>query len=237
MENGQIKNLNFLQGETNYSALFVGSSLMGQYYPRAKLIYTEDSQKKPKLTAIFASRNHCTPLPNFDLVSAPENINCIDYYNSIIALAKRKDIKKIIFAANWPRLTSNNKLTYQTRLFISDINLLTKLGKEVIIISKPPIYDGFDPMALSKKLRITRQVELDDFFVYRNNIEDIESLNELTLISRITGVILINPYDYLCEKTICYAVKNASPLYNDSHHIRASFAEEKATFIDKIVIY
>lgn len=63
LKNGKIEKLNVLTGVTSDSVLFIGDSLMGQYFPRVKEMYRDHPQI---MTAVFASRDHCTH-------SSPEN--------------------------------------------------------------------------------------------------------------------------------------------------------------------
>jgi hypothetical protein len=229
---GKIVKIHHLRGLSTSSVLFVGSSLMGQYYPRVERIYARTA---PRLSTLYASRNHCTPIPLFDVVSGPENINCQDYYRAALELARSDAVVKVVLGANWPDLYVNGALTEPAKLWAHDLKELRQLGKDVYIIAKPPIHPGFDPAVLVKPLRLSETYQLADQNVDRAAIEDLELLEQLKKISSLTGARIINPYDYVCGKTHCPVVRDGEPLYNDSAHMRTRYVASDATFIDELV--
>ncbi len=51
------------------------------------------------------------------------------------------------------------------------------------------------------------------------------------------GAKALNPRDTLCEATLCATVDaQGIPLYRDSNHLRPSFAQERATFLDEVLL-
>lgn len=230
LEGGKITDINYLSGRKSDSVLFIGSSLMGQYYPRANAIY---SSSKPDLSAIYVSRSHCTPIPKFDVISGPENINCQEYYRAALDLARDKTVVKVVFGANWPDLYVDGVLTEQGELFIRDLSELRKIGKDVYIVSKPPIYRGLAPSV--KYFWNRPDWSLPDSYVDRDLIEDINSLEQLRKIASLSGAKIINPFDYLCDAKKCPIIRDGDFLYYDGTHIRAKYAEADATFIDDLV--
>lgn len=233
LESGKIVGLHILEGQDkNNFVLFAGDSLMGQYYPRLKELYAD--KNLPNLSSVFASRNHCHPSPNYDFISAPENINCKNYYLAILKLAQEKQYSKIVFAGAWPSLYMNGALTPEANELIKDIKNLISLGKKVYIISTPPRNPKFDPTAIARGLIFPSAI-FSDILIKKSEIQDINSLNEMKLITRESGAILINPYDYFCDDKNCPYFLNNIPLYTDHTHMTASYSRRAAVFIDEIV--
>lgn len=230
---GKIETLNVLPGQSSDSVLFIGDSLMGQYFPRATHIYKQTPA--PYYTTVFAARNHCHPLPDLEIVTVPENVKCSVYWSAAISLAKRAQFKKIVFGGSWAELNSAN-----TELLIDDLNQLKAIGKEIILITQPPRSPDFDPTNLSGRLRreylFGAGGDLKDFSIHQSSFENLDLYKALLVIAETTGSKLINPLDYFCPQHMCPAIINSNALYIDAFHIRASYAEKYATFIDEIVI-
>lgn len=228
-EDGKIVGIHYLAGQEPKSVLFIGSSLMGQYYPRANLLYSE--QPKPTLSTIYASRNHCTPIPQYDLISGPENINCQDYYAAAMELARDQSVLKVVLAGDWPRFFFDGKLTEQGELFVSDLRSLIDAGKQVYLIGRPPMDRRFEPSNVNRSLGSA----LGDWSMGRQEAEDEESISDTGRLADLVGAVLINPLDYLCTTGVCPVIRDGKPLYNDASHIRADYAAASATFIDELV--
>lgn len=239
-KNSKIEEQHTLIGSSKESVLFIGDSLMGQYFPRASKIYAPPNPL-PYYSTVFASRNHCAPMPNFDLVSPPENIKCGDYYLAAIAQAKKQVFKKIVFAGMWPDPNFENVLDKNHEKLIEDLLELKKLGKQVYLISRAPHSPLFNPTNLAKPLRkqivLSKLISTKNIFYERSVIEeqDKASLAMLTTIANRGGATVINPYDYFCFEGKCPALIDSSAMYSDDYHIRASHAKKYATFIDLIV--
>ncbi len=230
---GKIVDLNYLSGREKESVLFIGSSLMGEYYPRAHLIYSQNP--KPRLSAIYASRNHCTPIPTYDFISAPENINCKDYYTAALKLADDPSVVKVVFGADWPRFYTGDQLSDAGKLFVRDLQALVNSGKAVFLIGNSPMDSRFDPMAIGARIRKSLSSKLPDWFISRPEAEDEESMADLGRVARLAGATLINPLDSLCEPRGCPVIQGGKMMYTDRSHIRAEYAAKSATFIDQLV--
>lgn len=231
--NMKIENLNVLQGQKEERVLFIGDSTMGQYYPRAQEIYSH--AKKPLLTTVFASRNHCRPLPLFDQISGPEKISRLDYYQAALTMASEKAYVKIVFGGNWPDLSKNGTLTEQADLFARDIKKLRELGKQVYIITNPLLHKFFDPTFIAKEYRLRPARIVPDKFLKRDQVENLGLLRAFELLAKKSGAVLINPHDYFCRDNVCPYLVNNEPLFNDSAHLRAKYAAKHATFIDELI--
>jgi len=233
MRGGRIEDLKVLRGQVNDGVLFIGDSLLGQYYPREVRAYGREPL--PYYSTTFAARNHCHPLPGLDIVSSPANINCIDYWNAAIALARSAQFKRIVFGGSWAELNSQN-----ASQLVAELKSLRSLGKEIVIIGQSPRSALFDPSNLAGRLRKKalwgdEAVHLSDVFVERRAIENVGLQRALGQVAANVDATLINPFDYLCPEGKCPALVNSSNLYIDDGHLRASYAAEMATFIDETI--
>lgn len=230
MSAGEITGLNVLPGSGEGSVLYVGDSLMGQYYPRAVEIH--GAAHKPRFSSVFASRNHCRPLPNHDFMSGP--VNCRDYYRAALALAAQPQYVRVVFAGSWPPLSRDGRLTAEANLFVRDLKRLREMGKEVFVLSNPPMHAQFDPSAIAAVFRRNSTTELTDRAMPRSKLENLEWLRAVNLIGAEAGATIINPFDYLCREGRCPYVLAGKPLYTDHVHLRAAWARAAATFVDDL---
>lgn len=233
MVNGEIVGVHTLAGSEPEQAVFLGSSIMGQYFPRAKRIYQDGPQ--PRLTAVYASRNHCTPMPMYDLVSGPEKINCLEYYRAAMQLAKREKVVRVVLAGEWPSFHREGAITAQGAAFVLDIKALVASGKAVYLIGRSPSNQLFDPLNLARASSRLLGSSLPDQSIDRAVAENLSALADLERIAALAGATVVNPLDYLCGPATCPTVSAGKPLYNDSSHIRAEYARSSATFIDELV--
>ena len=239
-ENGHIVNLQVLEGRSADSALFIGDSVMGQNFPRAQRLYADQSTR-PYLSAVFASRDHCLPLPYSQFTSTPEKVRCEDYYSAAMRMAKDPRYKKVVLGGYWAGSVPGYKTAESGEKLISDIRELIKDGKEVVIISTPPHSSLADPMTFASYYRfagIGHPIShRPDVIIPREEMEkwDMPSLSFLQTISKMSGAKLVNPYNYFCTESVCPIFLNDQPLFIDGHHIRASVVQEKALFIDEIL--
>jgi hypothetical protein len=48
---------------------------------------------------------------------------------------------------------------------------------------------------------------------------------------------VVDPMDYFCDNSKCPTITaDGQPIYSDSNHIRPFYVEQKAVFIDKILL-
>lgn len=233
---GKIGNLHILKGQSDDSVLFIGDSLMGQYFPRAKQLY--QAQEKPYYSTIYASRNHCYPMPDNPLRSGPEGISCADYYRAALKLAHSPNVKRLVLSGGWRTAEDGSETVVR---LIDDLVQLNSRGKEIFLVSRSPQSPRFGPHRLANVFRVdyltTGTARPISFSVPRSEIESQDAAGQqmLSKIASRTNATFINPYDYFCPDGVCTIVRESEPLWNDPNHIRASFAKQKATFIDRIV--
>ena len=242
LKNGHIENSHILKGESPDSILFIGDSLMGQYYPRVAELYSKETT--PKYSTIFASRNHCL-LPNTGILSAPEEANCDDYYLAAIEMARSVNVKKVVISGNWYHYFTNldsASLDKNIEILSKDISNLVTQGKEVYLISMAPHAEAFDPFSIANQYRKSMIFSAFGFnylpYMERKKLEGVDEASYASLkkIIQQSGAHLMNPYDYFCNKDLCYFLSGVSATHMDATHLRASYVKKKALFIDAIYL-
>jgi hypothetical protein len=86
-------------GLSPQSVLFMGDSVMAQYYPRVARLYA-DADRLPRYSALFAAKPGCRPLRRGEAVNT-KNYGCDAYYVAVISTAKDPIYRRIVIAANW----------------------------------------------------------------------------------------------------------------------------------------
>lgn len=230
--NGEIINPRIFKGESDRAVVFMGSSLMSQYYGRVIDLYGR--KEMPKLSAVYVSRNHCTPISTYQFIT-PENYDCMDFYKSAAKFALSSSTKTVVLAASWPSLYNSDLSFNELGLgLINDIKNFKSHGKSVVIISNPPHFGGFDPFSIFAYYRLNN-FSNTELRVARERIEVPELKAQLIKIAQITGASIIDPFDYLCDEYYCQYTRNGIPLYVDEAHISYDFGAQSALFIDKLI--
>ena len=72
----------------------------------------------------------------------------------------------------------------------------------------------------------------------RKKLEGVDEASYASLkkIIQQSGAHLMNPYDYFCNKDLCYFLSGVSATHMDATHLRASYVKKKALFIDAIYL-
>jgi peptidoglycan/LPS O-acetylase OafA/YrhL len=229
--------LNGLRPDT---VLFIGDSLMNQYYPRAAKIYS-DQTNLPYLSALFVARPGCRPVPNGVDINS-NGRNCDEFYKAILALARDPIYKRIVVSANWELVFSEPAFSKNNAQLLLDFGYLRNLGKEIIIISLAPHSASLNPLSLAKPLRLnffSNKASIPaDQWINRSEVERYQdaSWRRLVTFADAIGATLVDPFNFLCSQTMCPAILNHEPLYTDDYHLRGSAVERYATFIDSFVV-
>jgi peptidoglycan/LPS O-acetylase OafA/YrhL len=125
------------------------------------------------------------------------------------------------------------------------LDRLVAHGRRVFIVLSNPTSPQFEPSALvSPTVRLSwryprtgfaagaRQVDAAAFESYVAPL-----LQRFAQIAARTGAHLLDPRSTLCAGMLCPAVDtDGTPLYLDSNHVRASYARERASFLDATVL-
>jgi peptidoglycan/LPS O-acetylase OafA/YrhL len=237
LENGQITGIHKSDGRSDDVVLFIGDSLMSQYFPRVKALY-QDEDHTPRYSTWYASRNQCRPWPGTGLRSGPENINCDDYYTAAIQLAHADKVKRVVLAGNWTSALSQYARSENVEQFVADLRQLKHLGKEVVIIGMPPRSQLFSPASAAKPFRNPwGSHEAPDTYVQQAAIGKLDADYGAKLhdIAEQAAARIVDPYPVLCPNRLCPVLVNGAPIYSDGTHLRASFVRRNAVFMDELV--
>jgi hypothetical protein len=227
-------------GRSPQSVLFMGDSVMAQYYPRVARLYAE-RDNLPLYSTLFAAKPGCRPLPHGETVNT-RNYGCDAYYVAVMRTARDPIYHRIVIAANWQTMFSDRVDPQSLSEFRADVMALKRLGKDIVLIALQPHSNRFDPLWLAKPVRLSlfsrdSQLIPENLWQDRQQLEQ-QDQEETTRLARFAGAVgatLINPFDYLCTSTQCPIVVAGKPVYRDMWHYRASVTRDHATFIDLIV--
>lgn len=239
--NGQLNldEVNFT-GQSNDAVLFLGDSLMAHYFSRVERLYEHEAQR-PVLSATFAARPGCRPVPGGKGINSSGK-QCDEYYQAVMALAQSPQYKRIVFSASWQTVFSDGVYRKIGEAFKQDLSNLKAQGKEIYFISMAPHSLALDPTQLVRDIRIAylkgKPVALEG-----NRSFDREEIDfnrqpqgqRMRQFANELGIAIIDPFETLCIEQQCPYVVNGEPLYRDELHIRASVTREKATYIDILV--
>ena len=233
-------------GSSNNKVMFLGDSLVEQYYPWAKHF---ENINTVDVEFVFLTSGGCSPIPNsYRKGSACNNLN--DSFNIIIG----EKVKHVIIGAFWiDYFLSNNNNTYylaEDKLIPTSSELGVKLGLEklsffisklqkskidVTLILPTPISDKFDPKAIFKENIFTSP--LNKSHSAKVNYSGLTKLrSQLFEVARTNGIKSINPFDYLCKGDICnFRDENGKPYYKDRIHFRPFYAVSELGYLDEIL--
>lgn len=219
------------------NVLFVGDSLMEQYYPRIEAIKNNMNFNAWFLTSSGCAPNEIITRSNWDCSNVKDVISVIDKYkfNRVVVSSYLngylKESDSEFYVLNHGRKYSLNTLKgrelFYSKLyrFFEEINERSTL----YVIMPNPESDKFNPR---------------NFFIDKNqvysindyNIENDEYLSFLNNSSKKIGFELLDPKINLCTKIYCsVSNEDGAPKYKDNLHLRASFVSKEMSFIDKIV--
>jgi peptidoglycan/LPS O-acetylase OafA/YrhL len=242
VENMHIR---YIEGNNkNFNTLFIGDSLIEQYYPKALAL------SKAGLGNIwFLTDSGCMPIPN----TFRKNLVC-NNSNQLDKLLQRTKFQNIVVGGDWsiylgaesPYYIKENDVSYSLntpfgrKLIDEKIDLLFKqLGtktKSVFFILPTPMGDMFDPKVLMRNV-----INNDNIFKqgYDKNIfksrtpEFYSYMKELSIRYNFT---LIDPIDTLCPTNNCYVADDEHvPFYKDGTHLRPLYVVQKASFLDVLL--
>lgn len=231
---------NRFTGVSPQSVLFIGDSIMAQYYPRVARLYA-DPQKLPYYSAFFAAKPGCRPIPHGEAVNT-KNYGCDAYYVAVVRTAEDSIYRKIVISANWQAIFSDKVGAENLSELTAEIKRLKRLGKDIVLIALQPHSNLVDPLQLAEPLRLalfSRDAQRIPQSLWRDRQQlerqDQEATARLADFASGVGATVINPFDYVCTSTKCPVVVAGKPLYRDQWHYRSSVARDYAFFIDAIV--
>ena len=225
------------EGKNTDAVLFIGDSLMNHYLPRLEELY-KNTNDLPFYSSVFLPRNGCRPVPSGQKINTAGK-NCDEYYAAILKLAQSTNIKKLVLAANWELVFSDESLAENNARLLADLGLLKSMGKSIHVIAMAPHSRLLNPLVLAKPLRLGAfggGVSLQNQGLKRGDLEAMNTqFARLTEFTATVGGSLVNPLDYFCTDDHCPTVEDGKPLFSDTFHITSLAVKQYATFIDPIV--
>jgi peptidoglycan/LPS O-acetylase OafA/YrhL len=227
-----------LQGQRGERVLFIGDSLMSQYYPRIAQLYA-DPRHLPVYSSEFVARPGCRPVPHGAGINK-KALHCDEYYQALIALARRPIYTAIVISASWELIFSPSAVAANQGPLTEDLRALTALGKRLTFIAVAPHGAQFEPLYLARPFRLhalglAPPAPLDASQARAAAPQDHDGLRGLTALAHELGAMLIDPADTLCSAMRCATLVGGRPLHLDDYHLRDETARERATFLDSLL--
>lgn len=249
------------KGARETSALFIGDSHMEQYWSKVKALV--DQKGAGTRSAIFATSAGCPPLPGANRV-APGYF-CDKFFEFAMDTARRRDVDTVVFGAAWEayflvrgqsatppnaifstRDPSRTILTWNApeagKLFLEfgkRLRDLRREGKKVVLLLSNPTSRAFSPTSMLPNRfdpsRSTKRVP----YVSRSEFAEVTKpvAERLRAVAAAAGATVVDPVDYFCNSSTCpTTTDDGHPIYSDSNHIRPFYVEQKAVFIDRILV-
>jgi peptidoglycan/LPS O-acetylase OafA/YrhL len=240
-------------------AVFIGDSHIEQYWPRAMRVI--DTQPDSARSVVFATNRGCPPLPGID--STWRGKDCRGFFDHAMKLAWLPDVDTVVFGAFWENYfigeysegESSGRAAGEPPLkldsadtraafeqFRTTVAMLVSGGRRVFIILSNPTSRRFVPvfpiearLSLHPPPRLAAngpRVDARPFETFVAPLTD-----RLRAIAAQTGAIVVDPRAALCDGLICPSTGlDGLPLYVDSNHLRGSFARERASFLDEMLV-
>ena len=221
--------------------LFIGDSLIEQYYPRMEYLTHND----PSLNETwFLTHGGC--FPTAEIISFKRDCKNL---KDVKHLLSQYQFDKIVLSGDWfPRfnidewqvnigntLTPINTPAGRNKAFNIIEQLLVELSnssQQVVLILALPTGKRYDFKEVARQSFKNEAIELA---YAKSHFEDkYQSFNdELIRIANKHNITLVNPLDFLCGPSECSVVDiNGKPVYKDIKHIRASYMREHVSFLD-----
>ena len=246
-----------IPGDTSRTVVFLGDSHAEQYWPRMVELAKIAGNTQPAIS--FLTYGGCSPFSNVErngLDWTGSSYRCNEYHRRALELAADRRVVSVVYSFWWeanfdadryladdpakkPLRSTGPNAELPFVALGAEIGSLKEAGKRVYIVLSNPQSVSYRPTSLLPgrlpSLSQTRLVTTID----RKSAEDFSAFvnTRLRKVAERTGAEIIDPADYLCDATSCPTVDSSGqPIYKDSNHMRASFAREHATFIDRVVM-
>jgi peptidoglycan/LPS O-acetylase OafA/YrhL len=240
-------------------AVFIGDSHIEQYWPRAKRVI--DTQPDSARSAVFAANQGCPPLPGIN--STWRGKNCRGFFDHAMKLAFQPDVDTVVFGAFWenyfigeyseeessqqaagtPPLELDSADTRAAfEQFRWTVARLVSGGRRVFIVLSNPTSRLFVPvfptevrLSLHPPRRLATNGPRVDARPFESFVAPLT--DRLRSIAAQTGATAVDPRVTLCDGLVCPSTgPDGLPSYVDSNHLRSSFARERASFVDEMLL-
>jgi len=240
----------------NGNVIFFGDSHIAQYSARINKLLGEDPEGNK--SAIFASEGGCPPIPN---VHDDHHVGCEPFRSAAMKYLLSKEVDSVVVGACWNcYLTGETKEDrqngggrYEYYYLENGIRKYLKSGdgisaalfelesflksiarhKKVFLLLDNPQDRQNHPKSLFDGTRLTR-------LTYPSsekslNFDEVQKhlREQLVGIAKRAGATIIDPTALLCVRDRCRrTLEDGTPVYSDSNHLRASYVEKFANYMD-----
>jgi peptidoglycan/LPS O-acetylase OafA/YrhL len=237
-------------GSVATTVLFLGDSVMEQYWPRAELV----TQRAPsRRTVEFRTKGGCAPIPEIARIDRP----CAEFVRASLARAAQADVDTVIFAAYWGGLTAyhdyyrpggaegappldvlapENAWVFEG--FEQSLARLRQLHKRLIVLTSSPRGDDFDPYRMVERRGLiprAKSVPPVSRAALASSFAAIDA--RIRAAAEKAGAEVLDPMDWFCDGPVCRPQDSAgSPISIDGIHIRASVVRERASALDQFIV-
>lgn len=238
----------YSKSESSNITALIGDSHALQYVPRINYLLDKQPDKLNKV--YLAIHEGCLPVPGMlqDDSDFRER-TCNNYRDSVIELLGNPDISTVILAGCWNcyliqdenqnsnQMETNRYAEEPLRSMILESLKVFLINaskhKTVYLLLDNPVGTAFDP---SNYLQGNRLSGFTVKKMMRENTmfsDQLQLRSDLIAIAKDANVNVIDPVEYLCQAGVCINLdKNGNPVYKDTNHLRASFVQDNASFID-----
>jgi peptidoglycan/LPS O-acetylase OafA/YrhL len=242
--NVELTKIRRIPSNSNEKTLFLGDSLIEQYYPRMHELVTNE----PSLNETwFLTHGGCFPIKA--IISFKRDCKNI---NDVVRVLESVPFDKIVIGGDWWQRFQIDE--WHVNIDNELVTLNTPRGKEVAFNL---IDDLFSALTVNSKqvfvvLPLPTGKLYDYKYVVRQAFIDTPYANsydkqyftskyasfteKISRLAKKHDIKVINPLDYLCGAQLCNTADvNGSPIYKDTKHIRASYMREHVHFLDHMV--
>jgi len=233
-----------IESVSKQKTLFLGDSLVEQYYPRMEQLLSQD----PKLNETwFLTHGGCFPIK--EIITFKRDCKNINHVELVLA---EQHFDKIVVGGDWWQrfqidewhvksddgLITINTLQGQEVAYslIDDLFLrLTQNSEQVYLLLPLPTGELYDYKYISRqafnntplKRSYSRQYFADRYASFNEKITKLAVKYQIEV---------INPLDALCNTQQCSTADSEGvPIYKDNKHIRASYMRSNVVFLDNMV--
>ena len=233
-----------IESTSKKKTLFLGDSLVEQYYPRMEYLLSKDNRLNETW---FLTHGGCFPIKA--IISFKRDCKNINYVQQVL---QAQNFDKIVVGGDWWQRFQIDEWHVNTGTGLYSLNtpegekvafalinnlfsLLIANTKQVYLVLPLPTGKLYDYKYVS------RQEFIDAPYSKTYKKEYFETKYEsfskqLSQLARRKNINIINPLDYFCDELLCQTADvNSVPIYKDSKHIRASYMREHVTFLDSMV--
>jgi peptidoglycan/LPS O-acetylase OafA/YrhL len=223
-----------IDGELQTKTLFFGDSNMEQYFPRVAKLLADRPHDYNSSVFIGSQRERCFPI--YRAVLTDEG-DCGAIRRDVQVVARDPNVVAVTLAFSgdaYQRILEEGG----QEAFVRMVSEFAALGKRVYVILNMPDGDELDPGSMfeGSRLSVLRPKGASDVhFDYARFLGSYgRDRAEVALLTARGGGSVIDPLETLCPRSTCPVFDDEGrPLYKDGHHMTASYARAKATYVDE----